>query len=471
MPIDKISDIRRFPRLGKIRLGIKKEGQKGPYPSPTDYFVCPEEVKVVHGEHPKELPVMFPSDDLELIAPQYYKCYSYSQGLICRGNGKTCRRKVDIDTGDFANRDTRQWDMADGNCNPDECPMLATKQCRKVMSLQFILPEVPGLGVYQLDTSSFYSIVNMNSQLAPDGFLRPFTRGRIAFIPLILSIGPQEVTPPGVGRKTVQILKLRADVKLADIIRISRQKPYQVLLPTLEEEEPPDDLFPGEIIGGPEETAVTVIEEPVSGTPTPEAAYDRHFTPSEKPEPPNKETTKANRKPRKSNKEPDKGPEREPFAEHDTPESNACHCPKPVPAEEVIQEQGGSCYHRSCGGYICTPPIDCYPGCPHIPLEGEGGAATAKGEDKTGEPAKLTNETAGEPEGEGFHIDMTWLNETLKLINWSEDTAKTWLTSHFQVSPQGKLTEVLQRLTREQAKEFVNELNDRAAKVQPQLFD
>ena len=450
MPIDKISDIRRFPRLGKIRLGIKKEGQKGPYPSPTDYFVCPEEVKVVHGEHPKELPVMFPSDDLELIAPQYYKCYSYSQGLICRGNGKTCRRKVDIDTGDFANRDTREWDMADGNCNPDECPMLATKQCRKVMSLQFILPEVPGLGVYQLDTSSFYSIVNMNSQLAPDGFMRPFTRGRIAFIPLILSIGPQEVTPPGVGRKTVQILKLRADVKLADIIRISRQKPYQVLLPTLEEEEPPDDLFPGEIIGGPEETAVTVIETPVSGTPTPEAAYDRHFTPPDEPK--------------------------------DTAESNDCHCPKPVPVEEVIQAPDGPCYHRACGGYLCTPPIDCYPGCPHIPLESEPKPSPAaqkgwrpslkegtKVEDKPAATPTKVKPKADEVTGEGFSIDMAWLKEALPKIKWNEGTAWSFVTAQYKVDGSGTFAQTLQRLTREQAEEFVKEIQSRLEK-QTSLF-
>jgi hypothetical protein len=260
MPIEGISDIRWLPRLNKIRLGIKKEGQHGPYPSPTDYFVCPEEVKAVYGERPTELDIMFPADNLNLVAPQWYKCYSYSQGMICKGDGKTCRRKVDVDTGDFASRDTREWVMTDGICGPTDCPMIESKQCRKMMSLLFILPQVPGLGVYQLDTSSFYSIVNINSQLAPDGFIRPFTRGKIAFIPLKLSIGPQEVNPPGVGRKTVQILKLRADVKLADIIRISRQAPAQVLLPTLEEEEPPDDLYPAELIGGDAETLDYVAE-------------------------------------------------------------------------------------------------------------------------------------------------------------------------------------------------------------------
>jgi len=40
-----LSSIRRLPRLGKIRLGIKKVTAKGKeYPSETDYFVCPAEV-------------------------------------------------------------------------------------------------------------------------------------------------------------------------------------------------------------------------------------------------------------------------------------------------------------------------------------------------------------------------------------------------------------------------------------------
>ena len=258
-PIDKISDIRRLPRLGKVRLGIKKEGQKGTYPQAVDYFVCPEEVKAVHGDNPRELPVMFPNDDLELVAPQWLKCYSYSQGLICKGDGKHCKRKVDTATGDFASRDTREWVMTESICEPEHCPMIGTKQCRKVMSLLFILHEVPGLGVYQLDTSSFYSIVNLNSQLAPDGFLRHFTKGRIAFIPLILSVEPREVTPPGVGRKTVHVLNVRADVKLADLIRISRLQLAQVLLPTVEEAEPPEDLYPEEVLAEAEEVAATTV--------------------------------------------------------------------------------------------------------------------------------------------------------------------------------------------------------------------
>jgi len=396
-PIEGLSDIRRLPRLGKIRLGIKKEGQHGPYPSAVDYFVCPDEVRAVYGDNPKELDIMFPADELELVAPQWYKCYSYSQGLICKGDGKTCKRKVDTETGDFANRDTREWVLSDGICQPEHCHMIGTKQCRKMMSLLFILPEVPGLGVYQLDTSSFYSIVNMNSQLAPDGFIRPFTRGKIAFIPLVLSIGPKEVTPPGVGRQTINILTVTAKVKLADIIKISRQGPAQVLLPTLEEEEPPDDLMPEEVLIQAEE-----------GKEAKEAAT----TAQGGGEPPAAISPEGDEK---------VGEQAE------------------VKAEEAWSE---------------------------ITREAEG---VKKKQAKTPRSAPAA-EPAPTIEGEGFHIELAWLERTLKSIHWDEDTAKTWAISNLKVDAKGKIADWLPLLNREQAERFTRELNERAARVQPELF-
>nr|MBC8477840.1 hypothetical protein [Dehalococcoidia bacterium] len=63
-PIKGISEIVRLPRLGKIRLGLREDTGKGSiYPLPTDYFVCPEEVKRVFGEKPRELRIMFPTED------------------------------------------------------------------------------------------------------------------------------------------------------------------------------------------------------------------------------------------------------------------------------------------------------------------------------------------------------------------------------------------------------------------------
>ena len=75
-----------------------------------------------------------------------------------------------------------------------------------------------------------------------------------------------------------------------------------------------------------------------------------------------------------------------------------------------------------------------------------GVAAPAKAKAKNGPPV------------EGTSIDPTWLDETLKEIKWSEDTAKTWLSAQFGVAAEGKLTEVLSHLTRQQAEQFVEEL-------------
>jgi hypothetical protein len=73
--------------------------------------------------------------------------------------------------------------------------------------------------------------------------------------------------------------------------------------------------------------------------------------------------------------------------------------------------------------------------------------------------------------GNGFRIELPWLDKTLKSIKWSEDTAKSWISSNLKVDTKGKLPEVVTRLTREQAERFVHELQERAARGQPGLFD
>ncbi|MBA7591911.1 hypothetical protein ES708_34082 [subsurface metagenome] len=101
---------------------------------------------------------------------------------------------------------------------------------------------MPGLGVWQLDTTSFYSIVNVNSCVD----LIKRLCGRISFIPLTLSLEPQIVEPPGIKKKTVHILQIRSDVKLAEIQKLGRVAPEVIMLPALAEEEAPGDLFPAE---------------------------------------------------------------------------------------------------------------------------------------------------------------------------------------------------------------------------------
>ena len=244
MAIKGVSEVVRLPRLGKIRLGIRKETDSGtPYPSPTNYFVCPDEVRKVFGGKPRELRIMFPTEDAGQWASQYLKCYSAARGLICRGDGEIAIARVDLRTREIATRDAIDTELAEISCYPTTCPFYQRGQCRRVMNLQFLLPDCPGFGVYQLDTSSFHSIVNINSSLE---LIRGIC-GRLSMIPLSLKLVEQKVQPEG-RIKTVRVLSLTAPYSLAEIQKYAQMPPGQVLLLPPPDTEAPDDLFPQEVL-------------------------------------------------------------------------------------------------------------------------------------------------------------------------------------------------------------------------------
>ena len=242
MPIKGISDQIRLPRLGKIRLGIMVENGREPYPQPVDYFVCPEPVQRVFGEKPRELPVMFPSEDDEKWASQFYRCYSRSRGLVCKGDGQKASALVDKYTGHLAHKYSHRTEIKEISCNPEHCPAYGNGRCRRVINLQFLLPDVPGLGIWQLDSSSYHSISNVNSGIR----LVKSLCGHIAMIPLVLRVISQRAHPNGVG-KTVFVLSLDMAGTLAGLMQTGQQRSRKVSLPE-SDEEAPDDLFPGEIL-------------------------------------------------------------------------------------------------------------------------------------------------------------------------------------------------------------------------------
>lgn len=247
MPIEGLTDQRRVPRLGKIHLGVKVTNDKGiEYPKAVDYFVCPPEVIAVYGVKPTTLDVVFPSDDTERIAPAYYKAYGRSRGLIAKGDGVTRRHLVRVDeesgeiTEDLARRDAKKVAWVEGPCLGRACPYYEKRECKEVMSLQFLLPRVPGLGVYQIDTSSYNSIVDILSTI---DLVRALV-GRISGVPLQLTLEPREVTPEGQKKKTVHTLHLRRPDKTILELGRASQGPMYALLEPPEEEEAPVGLFP-----------------------------------------------------------------------------------------------------------------------------------------------------------------------------------------------------------------------------------
>lgn len=102
MPIEGLSNLRRLPRLGHIRLGIKKVSQQSgkEYPCEVDHFILDpktgdrkwdddlkDQFSRRYGEKPKAIKFCFPPADIDLVFPHYYKAYSQSALLVCKGDG------------------------------------------------------------------------------------------------------------------------------------------------------------------------------------------------------------------------------------------------------------------------------------------------------------------------------------------------------------------------------------------------
>lgn len=262
-PIKDLSDSVRLPRLGKIHLGIKVRNAKGTeYPQKTDYFVLPkdhsdfEKLVAIFGEKPKELRILIPVEDAEQWATQYYKAYNQTYGLVCKGDGETALRLADSKTGELPQAKTSTVvGLKEIPCAGQECPDYQAKKCHEVMNLKFLIPEVPGLGVWQIDTGSKNSIININS--CAKIIKRAF--GRISLIPLKLTFEPTPVNNPEDGKKqTVYVLNLRTDVTLAQLADQAKEqaKMFMIEAPDLEAmadmqiEKDIDDLWGGIIKAG-----------------------------------------------------------------------------------------------------------------------------------------------------------------------------------------------------------------------------
>jgi len=206
--ISGLSAIRRLPRLGKIRLGIKKVSQKTgkEYPSETKYFVCPAEIKKFYGDEPTELNISFPMNDPEVIFPQCYKWYGSSAGLKCRGDGETALR---------LNDDTKE--MEEIKC---PCELLDEGKCQKRASLVFMMPGIKIGGVYQIDLSSYHSIVDINSGI---DYARALLDDRIAFVPFKLKRVPKETHNE--GKKQIHYtLQLELDINAKELSELQNGK-------------------------------------------------------------------------------------------------------------------------------------------------------------------------------------------------------------------------------------------------------
>jgi hypothetical protein len=172
MPIKGISTLYRPARQGKIHLGVKNvkkksDGTETSYPSEVDYFVMkdapwlipfygpdPVDPKNPDGVH-LSINVTLPSarldrenfaQYLEKVFPQYLKRYKKS-GLMCKGDGV------------LANAVTPEG-LKEIEC---PCAFLDSGECKRMANLRVRIQEMPSFNPIQIDTSSFNSILNINS--------------------------------------------------------------------------------------------------------------------------------------------------------------------------------------------------------------------------------------------------------------------------------------------------------------------
>ena len=261
-----LSQTVQLTRLGKIRLGIRvpvtKENKNAncrkanhpneemcrfcSYPVQTDYFVFdgPEDYPPgIHealineyGEKPTSLQFFFPTENRALVFPQALKYYKGPR-LFCRGDGQTATRV----------------DEASGGMFSMKCPCdFLGNGCAPRASLMIALYKIKVQGCFQVDTGSIHNIIRTNSFMKeiagdpeyPETIDQSLLR-RISYVPLRLSLIPQQInTPDGKAvTKPLWVFTFDGDARQAAMLRqrdaISALLPGEPELPALPP--PPDD--------------------------------------------------------------------------------------------------------------------------------------------------------------------------------------------------------------------------------------
>ncbi|MBA7478231.1 hypothetical protein ES707_13654 [subsurface metagenome] len=132
-------------------------------------------------------------------------------------------------------------------------------------------------------------------------------------------------------------------------------------------------------------------------------------------------------------------------------------------SRQKMIEYTAELYRRSEGAREAQDLIDAEYSFLSLPEGKKRAEATGK---KVGAAAPAESPPDEAIEGEGFNIDLQWLKGSQRTLKWTDDTLKSFVVTKYKVDGRGILTEVLGRLTREQAEDFVKEINKRLEKQQ-----
>ena len=209
------SDERRYPVIGKIKIGIKGISSGGKeIPKSIDYFRATgpyaEMFNTVYGEKPRNIEIVFPpipqGGDIDSILNHYYRMYKgggvgKNGRLFCIGNGKT------------AMRSDGKGNMHEGQKCP--CEYLETGQCKERLRLTFMIPAVPVIGVWVLETSSVNSRINVVSGID----ITKVFAGSVCGIPMNMSVEIQEGAVFGSNKK-YPVIKILPNATTEQLLQI-----------------------------------------------------------------------------------------------------------------------------------------------------------------------------------------------------------------------------------------------------------
>jgi hypothetical protein len=195
-----------YPRVGKIRLGEKvpaktRSGESIMRPSAIDHFrVDPEDgitapeaaasFYEVYGERPQRIRCQLPGRHPEDVFEGAWRMYG-ARKLKRRCDGVECDERTA----------TGGWETKPCVCG-DKRGTNPKHFCELTYTLNVFLPDVAGVGVWQIDTGSEISIDRVNRWLQ---MMHALT-GDLLLLDFTLALVPQDVTPDG-KTKTVYVLQ------------------------------------------------------------------------------------------------------------------------------------------------------------------------------------------------------------------------------------------------------------------------
>jgi hypothetical protein len=238
--------IPRLAEIGKIKCGIKGEMRKSQYgkefmlPKKLDHFIITTLERDNNGhllldnalmERLKngnakiiEIPIRLLYDDIDLNFQTRYALYSGNK-CICSGDGE---KAESIEKG-----------MISCPCNRQDPEYVANDKCKINGTLVCLIDGAAKIGgCYKFRTTSYNSVTNILSSLI---FIKTITCGKLAWIPLVLTLAPKSTTIPGKQQNTTVYcasIEFRGGIsELQDLgLNISKQQiEYKINMDHIEE--------------------------------------------------------------------------------------------------------------------------------------------------------------------------------------------------------------------------------------------